>query len=63
MAVTMMNKMINPEVMGDMIGAKIEALLKITPYAKVDAGLMGVPIPAVITDAIEVLKKKGDSND
>lgn len=28
-----------------------------------NAGLMGVPIPAVITDAIEVLKKKGDSND
>lgn len=28
-----------------------------------NAGLMGVPIPAVITNAIEVLKKKGDSND
>ena len=28
-----------------------------------NAGVMGVPIPAVITDAIEVLKKKGDSND
>lgn len=27
-----------------------------------NAGLMGVPIPAPITKAIELLKKKGDSN-
>ncbi len=40
---TMMANMINPEVMGDMISAKIEALLKITPYAKVDTTLQGVP--------------------
>lgn len=43
MAVTQMNKMIDPEVMGAMIGAKIEALCKITPYAKVDTTLVGVP--------------------
>lgn len=43
MAVTMMSNMINPEVMGDMINAKIEALAKITPYAKVDTSLQGVP--------------------
>ena len=43
MAVTMMNNMINPEVMGDMISAKIEALAKLTPYAKVDTSLVGVP--------------------
>ena len=43
MAVTMMNNMINPEVMGDMINAKIEALAKLTPYAKVDTTLVGVP--------------------
>ena len=43
MAVTVMNNMINPEVMGDMIGAKIEALAKLTPYAKVDRTLVGVP--------------------
>jgi N4-gp56 family major capsid protein len=39
----MMAQMINPEVMGDMINAKIEALAKITPYAKVDTSLVGVP--------------------
>ena len=43
MAVTVMNNMINPQVMGDMINAKIEALAKITPYAKVDTTLQGVP--------------------
>jgi len=43
MAVTMMENMINPQVMGDMINAKIEALAKITPYAKVDTTLVGVP--------------------
>ena len=42
MAMTTMSNMINPEVMGDMIDAKIEALLKITPFAKVDTSLVGV---------------------
>ena len=42
MAITRMENMINPEVMGDMIDAKIEAMLKITPYAKVDTSLQGV---------------------
>lgn len=43
MAVTKMENMINPEVMGDMLDAKIDAQLKITPYAKVDTTLEGVP--------------------
>ena len=43
MAVTKIAQMINPEVMGDMINAKIEAQLKLTPYAKVDTTLVGVP--------------------
>ena len=40
---TKMQNMINPEVMGDMINAKIEALAKMTPYAKIDTSLVGVP--------------------
>lgn len=43
MAVTMLNNLINPEVMGAMIDAKITAQLKLTPYAKVDTTLVGVP--------------------
>lgn len=61
MAVTMMANMINPEVMGDMIGAKIEALLKVTKYAKVDTTLQGVAgdtktVPSwnYIGDAVDV---------
>ena len=40
---TKLNNIINPEVMGDMLDAKIEAQLKLTPYAKVDTSLEGVP--------------------
>ena len=43
MSLTQMKNMINPEVMGDMIDAKIEAQLKITPFAKLDTSLQGVP--------------------
>lgn len=43
MATTMLNDIINPEVMGDMIEAKIPHMLKFTPFAKVDTTLQGVP--------------------
>ena len=43
MAVTTVDKLINPQVMGDMIDAKVSAQLKLTPYAKVDTSLVGVP--------------------
>lgn len=43
MSVTNLKDVINPEVMGDMIDAKIEALAKITSYAKIDTTLEGVP--------------------
>lgn len=41
--VTKLTNLINPQVMGDMINAKIEAQLKLTPYAKLDRSLVGVP--------------------
>lgn len=40
---TRITDVINPQVMGAMIEAKIDALCKITPYAKVDTTLQGVP--------------------
>lgn len=40
---TKLGNLINPQVMGDMINAKILAMAKITPYAKVDTTLVGVP--------------------
>ena len=61
MAMTKMANMINPEVMGDMIEAKINAALKITPYAKLDTTLQGiagdtktVPSWNYIGDAVDV---------
>lgn len=43
MATTMLNDIINPQVMGDMIEAKIPHMLRFTPFAKVDTSLQGVP--------------------
>lgn len=43
MAVTKIADIINPEVMANMIEAKIEAQCKITPYAHVNTDLQGVP--------------------
>ncbi len=43
MATTHLSDIINPQVMGDMIEAKIPHMLKFTPFAKVDTTLVGVP--------------------
>lgn len=43
MATTKLADIINPEVMAPMIGAKVEALCKLTPYARVNTKLQGVP--------------------
>ena len=43
MATTHLSDIINPQVMGDMIEAKIPHMLKFTPFAKVDTSLVGVP--------------------
>lgn len=43
MAVTKIGDIINPQVMADIIEAKIEAQAKLTPYAKLDTTLEGVP--------------------
>ena len=42
MATTHLSDIINPQVMGDMIEAKIPHMLKMTPFAKVDTSLVGV---------------------
>lgn len=41
MATTKLNDLINPQVMGDVIEAKIEAQCKLTPYAHIDTTLQG----------------------
>ena len=61
MNLTKIEDLINPEVMADMISAKIEKKIVVTPFAKLDTTLQGVPgntitIPkyAYIGDAGEV---------
>lgn len=61
MATTMLKNLINPEVMADMISAKIPAKLVVAPIAKVDTTLQGnagdtitVPRYAYIGDAEDV---------
>ena len=60
MATTKLADVINPEVMGPVIGAKVEALCKITPYAKVDTTLQGVPGDTKTTPSWEYI---GDAED
>ena len=40
---TMIADLINPQVMADMISAKIESKIVVAPFAKVDTSLQGVP--------------------
>lgn len=60
MATTKLNDVINPQVMGDMIEAKIIAQAKITPYAKVDDTLEGVPGDTVTVPSWDYI---GDADD
>lgn len=43
MATTMLNDLINPEVMADMVSAKIPKKIVVTPFAKIDNTLVGTP--------------------
>ena len=61
--VTKKVNVIIPQVMGEMIDAKIEALAKLTPYAKVDTTLVGVAgdtktVPSwnYVGDAVDVVE-------
>lgn len=58
--VTKKSNVIIPEVMASMINAKIEALLRLTPYAKVDTTLKGVPGDTVTVPAWNYV---GDAED
>jgi N4-gp56 family major capsid protein len=57
---TNLSNVINPQVMGKMINAKIEALAKLTPYAKVDTTLQGV---AGDTKTVPCWNYVGDAQD
>lgn len=59
--VTKLEQLINPEVMADMISAKVEEKVQVVPYAKVDTSLQGqagdtitIPKFTYIGDAVDV---------
>ena len=61
MALTKLENLINPEVMADMISAKIENAIVVTPFAKIDTTLAGQPGSTItvprynyIGDAVDV---------
>ena len=61
MGVTVLDDLINPEVMGDMISAKIEKAIVVTPFAQIDNTLEGRPGDTItvpqydyIGDAVDV---------
>jgi N4-gp56 family major capsid protein len=60
MAVTKISDIINPQVMADIIEAKIEAQCKILPYAKVDTTLQGVAGDTITVPAWQYV---GDAED
>lgn len=61
MALTKLENLVNPQVMSDMISAKVEKKIVVTPFAKIDTTLQGnagdkitVPAFAYIGDAVDV---------
>jgi len=41
--ITKLSELIDPEVMGDMVSARIPKKLRVAPFAKIDDTLQGVP--------------------
>ena len=67
--ITKLSELIDPEVMGDMVSARIPKKLRVAPFAKIDDTLQGVPgdtitVPAYtyIGDASDVAKKLAQEN-
>ena len=55
--ITKLSDMIDPEVMADMVSARIPKKLRVAPFAKIDDTLAGVPgdtitVPAYTTSAM-----------
>ena len=60
MAQTKISNLINPEVMADIISGKIANKIRVTPYAKVDTTLQGIPGDTITVPAYAYV---GDAED
>ena len=57
---TKISDLVNPNVMADMISAKISKKIVVAPFAKVDESLVGVPGDTVLVPQYTYI---GDAND
>ena len=48
--ITKLSDLIDPEVMGDMVSARIPKKLRVAPFAKIDDTLAGVPGDTITVD-------------
>ena len=60
MSTTNISDLVNPQVMADMISAKIEKKLVVTPFAKIDDTLVGVPGDTIVVPQYAYI---GDAED
>ena len=58
--ITKLSDMIDPEVMGDMVSARIPKKLRVAPFAKIDDTLAGVPGDTITVPAYTYI---GDAAD
>ena len=57
---TKLSDLIDPEVMGDMVSARIPKKLRVAPFAKIDDTLAGVPGDTITVPAYTYI---GDADD
>ena len=58
--ITKLSELIDPEVMGDMVSARIPKKLRVAPFAKIDDTLQGVPGDTITVPAYTYI---GDAAD
>ena len=58
--ITKLSDLIDPEVMGDMVSARIPKKLRVAPFAKIDDTLAGVPGDTITVPAYTYI---GDASD
>ena len=61
--ITKLSELIDPEVMGDMVSARIPKKLRVAPFAKIDDSLQGVPGDTITVAAYTYIGDASADND
>lgn len=56
--ITKLSELIDPEVMGDMVSARIPKKLRVAPFAKIDDTLQGVPGDTITVPAYTLHRRR-----